>query len=289
MRRSALLLVLLVVAGCTARAAGDGRLHVVAAESFWGSLAAQLGGDRVRVTSLVHTPGADPHDYEPTASDARAMATAKLAIVNGVGYDPWAQKLIDANPAGGRVVLNVGDLVGASDGGNPHRWYSPPDVQRVIDAITASYKRLAPGDARYFDSRRAVLESRLAGYRALIASIRERAAGVPVGASESVFQPLAAGLGLRLITPAGFMNAVSEGADPSASDRSTVDRQISSRQIRLWVYNGQNATPDVNRLTDEARSAGVPVVTVSETPEPASASFQDWQVRQLRQIERALG
>src|SRR6185437_4703715 len=87
------------------------------------------------------------------------------------------------------------------------------------------------------------------------------------------------GLGLRLVTPPGFMNAVSEGADPSASDRTTVDRQISSGQIRLWVYNSQNATPDVKRLTDEARSAGIAVVTVSETPEPASASFQDWQVR----------
>src|SRR5689334_24867983 len=126
MRRSALLLVLLVVAGCTAQAAGDGRLHVVAAESFWGSLAAQLGGDRVRVTSLVHTPGADPHDYEPTASDARAMATAKRAIVNGVGYDPWAQKLIDANPAGGRGVRNAGDAVGASERGMPHPLYAPP-------------------------------------------------------------------------------------------------------------------------------------------------------------------
>jgi len=289
MRRLALLLVLSVVAGCTAQAADDGRLHVVAAESFWGSLAAQLGGDRVRVTSIVHTPGADPHDYEPTPADARAMATAKLAVVNGVGYDPWAQKLIDANPVGGRLVLNVGDLVGVANGGNPHRWYSPADVQRVIDGITASYKRLAPGDARYFDSQRAVVESRLGGYRSLIASIRARDGGVPVGASESVFEPLAAGLGLRLVTPPGFMNAVSEGADPSASDRTTVDRQISSGQIRLWVYNSQNATPDVKRLTDEARSAGIAVVTVSETPEPASASFQDWQVRQLRRIERALG
>jgi len=289
MRRLALLLVLSVVAGCTAQAADDGRLHVVAAESFWGSLAAQLGGDRVRVTSIVHTPGADPHDYEPTPADARAMATAKLAVVNGVGYDPWAQKLIDANPVGERLVLNVGHLVGVADGGNPHRWYSPADVQHVIDGITASYKRLAPGDARYFDSQRAVVESRLGGYRSLIASIRARDAGVPVGASESVFEPLAAGLGLRLVTPAGFMNAVSEGADPSASDRTTVDRQIASRQIRLWVYNSQNATPDVKRLTGEARSAGIPVVTVSETPDPASASFQDWQVRQLRRIERALG
>jgi zinc/manganese transport system substrate-binding protein len=288
MRWLGLLLALLVLAGCTAHAADDGKLHVVAAESFWGSLAAQLGGDRVRVTSIVHTPGADPHDYEPTPADARAMATANLAIVNGAGYDPWGQKLIDANPVGGRVVLDVGDLVGVDSGGNPHRWYSPADVQRVIDAITADYKRLSPSDAGYFDVQRTALESRLASYRSLIASIRARFSGTPVGASESIFEPLAAGLGLRLVTPAGFMNAVSEGSDPTAADRATVDRQIGSRQIRLWVYNSQNATPDVKRLTDAARSAGIPVVTVSETPEPASASFQDWQVRQLEQIARAL-
>ena len=289
MRRLALLIALIALAGCTARAAdSDGRLHVVAAESFWGSLAAQLGGDRVRVTSVVHTPGADPHDYEPTPGDARAMATAKLAIVNGVGYDPWAQKLIDANPVGGRVVLNVGKLAGVPGGGNPHRWYAPGDVQRVIDAITASYKRILPRDAAYLDARRAALEARLARYRSLIASIRSRFGGTPVGASESIFQPLASGLGLRLITPTGFMNAVSEGGDPTAADRSTVDRQIAGRQIRLWVYNSQNATPDVKRLTGEARSAGIPVVTVTETPEPASAAFQDWQVRQLEEIARAL-
>jgi zinc/manganese transport system substrate-binding protein len=288
MRWPALFLALIAVAGCTARAADDGRLHVVAAESFWGSLAAQLGGDRVRVTSIVHTPGADPHDYEPTPADARAMATAKLALVNGVGYDPWAQKLIDANPVSGRVVLNVGRLVGVPGGGNPHRWYSPADVERVIGATTAAYKRLEPGSAGYFDAQRAALETRLTRYRSLIASIRSRFAGTPVGASESVFQPLAQGLGLRLVTPAGFMNAVSEGADPTAADRSAVDRQIASRQIRLWVYNSQNATPDVKRLTGEARSAGIPVVTVTETPEPATASFQDWQVRQLEQIAGAL-
>jgi zinc/manganese transport system substrate-binding protein len=290
MRWVAVLLVAVVVTGCTAQAADDGKLHVVAAENFWGSLAAQLGGDRVRVTSIVHTPGADPHDYEPTPADARAMATAKIAIVNGVGYDPWARKLIDANPVGGRAVLDVGDLAGVGGGGNPHRWYSPADVQRVIGAISASYKRLEPGQAAYFDRLRARLEQQgLARYRSLIDSIRAHDSGTPVGASESIFEPLAQGLGLRLVTPAGLMNAVSEGGDPTAADRTTAERQIRSRQIRLWVFNSQNATPDVQRLTDEARAAGVPVVTVTETPEPASASFQDWQVRQLEQIERALG
>jgi zinc/manganese transport system substrate-binding protein len=280
-----------VLAGCSAQAADDhGKLPAVAAENFWGSLATQLGGDRVHVTSIVHKPGADPHDYEPTPADARTMAVAKLAIVNGVGYDPWATKLLDANPESGRVVLNVGKLVGVSGGGNPHRWYSPADVQQVIDAIVAAYKKLDPRGSAYFDRQRTKLESQgLARYRQLIASIRQSHSGLPVGASESIFEPLAAGLGLGLVTPAGYMNAVSEGGDPTAADRATVDRQIRSRQIRLWVYNSQNATPDVQRLTSEARAAGIPVVTVTETPEPASASFQDWQVRQLEQIARALG
>ncbi|HYX12638.1 MAG TPA: zinc ABC transporter substrate-binding protein, partial [Candidatus Acidoferrum sp.] len=94
------------LAGCTSvgSAASGGRPSVVATENFWGSIASQLGGDRVTVTSIIDNPNADPHDYEPTTDDARAMASANFVIENGVGYDPWAQRLIDANPVAGRDV-----------------------------------------------------------------------------------------------------------------------------------------------------------------------------------------
>src|SRR5437016_12245361 len=98
------------------------QIHVVAAENFWGSLAAQLGGSYVQVTSVIANPATDPHDYEPTAVDARTLAGARLAIVNGAGYDPWATKLLDANPVHGRAILDIGDLVGVEAGGHPHRW-----------------------------------------------------------------------------------------------------------------------------------------------------------------------
>src|SRR5439155_1003897 len=81
------------------------------------------------------SPATDPHDYEPTAADARTLAGAQIAIVNGIGYDPWAPKLIAANPVQGRIVLTVGDVVGIKPGGNPHRWYLPGDVQKVIGEI----------------------------------------------------------------------------------------------------------------------------------------------------------
>jgi zinc/manganese transport system substrate-binding protein len=293
MRRPALLSLLLVaglLAGCGSGSSAPGNgVQVVAAENFWGSLAAQLGGTRVHVTSIITSPDADPHNYEPRSADARTMAGAQLAIVNGIGYDTWASRLIAANPVDGRVVLTVGDLVGLKPGDNPHQWYSPGTVQRVIDQIVSDYKRLDPKDGAYFDRQRRIVETRdLGRYHALIAQIRGRYGGTPVGASESIFAPLANALGLRLLTPPGFLTATSEGTDPTAADKQATDRQIAAKQIKVWVYNAQNTTPDVKRLNDEARAVGIPVATVTETLTPAGASFQDWQVRELDSLQRAL-
>ena len=269
--------------------AGGGTIQVVAAENFWGSIASQLGGSRVHVASVISSPATDPHDYEPTAADARTIAGAQMVIVNGIGYDPWAPKLIAANPVHGRIVLTVGDLVHIKPGGNPHRWYSPTNVQQVIAEIARDYTRLDPKDAGYFRQEKARFESRgLAQYKRLIATIRRKYAGVPVGASESIFAPLAQALGLRLLTPASFLKAISEGTEPTAADRAAIDRQIASRQIKVWVFNSQNSTPDVQRITDAARKRGIPVTTVTETLSPATASFQDWQAHQLEALAAAL-
>jgi zinc/manganese transport system substrate-binding protein len=265
------------------------QIHVVAAENFWGSLAAQLGGNRVQVTSVITNPATDPHDYEPSAVDARTFAGAQMAIVDGVGYDPWAPKLIAANPVNGRVVLTVGDLVGIKPGGNPHRWYSPANVQQVIAAIVRDYSKLDPKDADYFARQKAQLETKgLAPYKRLIATIKRRYHGVAVGASESIFSPLAQALGLRLVTPYSFLEAISEGTEPTAADKTTIDRQIAKREIKVWVLNSQNSTPDVARFTEAARKKHIPVTTITETLTPASATFEQWQVRQLRALEAAL-
>jgi zinc/manganese transport system substrate-binding protein len=267
----------------------SGVLNVVAAENFWGSIASQLGGSNVRLESVITSPATDPHDYEPTAADARTLAGAQMVIENGIGYDPWAEKLIAANPASGRIVLNVGDLVGIKLGGNPHRWYSPRDVQLVIDAIVRNYDKLEPKNAGYFAQQKAQFETKgLAQYERLLATIKRKYHGVPVGASESIFAPLAQALGLNLLTPPAFLRAISEGTDPTAADKTTIDRQIADRQIKVWVFNSQNSTPDVKRITDAARKRRIPVTTITETLVPASASFQDWQSRQLRALAAAL-
>jgi zinc/manganese transport system substrate-binding protein len=286
--------VLGVLAGCGSSlgAVGgqsSGRVQVVAAENFWGSIASQLGGSKVSVHSIIVNPDTDPHSYEPAAADGVALAESQVAIVNGIGYDAWASKLIAANPSSSRVVMNVGNLLGLSEGDNPHQWYSPSSVQRVIAQIVADYKRLDPKDSAYFDRQRAAFERKgLAEYNRLIAQIRSRYAGVPVGYSESIFQPLGQALGLKLMTPYSFAKAIAEGTDVSAADKQTVDSQAQQHLIKVWIYNSQNATPDVQRVNAFARVAGIPITTITETLSPAGASFQQWQVAELMSLQHAL-
>jgi zinc/manganese transport system substrate-binding protein len=217
------------------------------------------------------------------------IASSKLFIENGVGYDSWADKAVQANPDSSRTVINVGELTGTPDGGNPHRWYSPSDVEKVADTITADLTKIDPADAAYFTAQRATFESTgLAQYHQLISDIKTKYAGTKVGASESIFAPLSAALGLDLITPASFLKDISEGTDPSAADKATIDAQISGKKIKLYVFNSQNSTPDVSAQVAAAKKQGIPVAAVTETLSPAGTSFQDWQSAQLKSLEAAL-
>lgn len=264
-------------------------MAVVAAENFWGSIASQLGGGKVTVKSIISSPNTDPHEYEARPSDARAIASARYVVYNGFGYDPWAEKLVDANPSNSRVVLNVQGLLGLHDDDNPHRWYSPSDVLKVVDRITADYQQLDPSASAYFQQQHdEFIATGLNDYDALVQQIRQEYAGTPIGATESIVSPLADALGLKMLTPYAFLQAISEGTDPTAQDKATADRQISSKQIAVLIVNTQNATPDVQRLIDAAKAHDIPIVDVTETLEPPTGTFQAWQSSQLRSLLNAL-
>src|SRR3982075_4401897 len=145
------------LAACGAPPAGAGSattLQVIAGENFWGSIAAQLGGSHVSVTSIVTNPNTDPHEYESSATDARAFATADYVILNGAGYDDWGQKLLAGNPSQSRKVFTVADLLNKKAGDNPHFWYNPNWVEQVADKITADYQALESADSGYFTQQR---------------------------------------------------------------------------------------------------------------------------------------
>ncbi len=293
---SIFLLLLLAACGTNTAATSSGSanggsktIQVVAAENFWGSIATQVGGSHVHVTSIIVDPNADPHSYEPTTTDARTVADAQYVIVNGAGYDPWADKLLQANPVSGRKELNVGAFNGKHEGDNPHMWYNPDYVTAVANKIRDDLKGLDAGDANAFDqSAQTFLTTGLAHYHAALAAIKAKYSGVAVGATESIFSYLAPALGLSLITPYSYLKAVSEGQDISAADEATVEQQVSQKQIKVLIYNSQNTPNNIQALINKAKANNIPVATITETLTPANASFQDWQTAQLQGIQNAL-
>ncbi|HET9051695.1 MAG TPA: zinc ABC transporter substrate-binding protein [Candidatus Dormibacteraeota bacterium] len=274
-------------AGGVANGSG-GHIAVVAAENFWGSVVAQLGGDDVSVTSVVTDPNADPHDYQTSASTARAFATAGYVVVNGAGYDGWADSLLDANPTGNRTVLHVDDLLGQRHAENPHFWYTPAYVERVADRITNDLASIDPAHAAAYTTRRTSFEAALAPYHAAITAIRSRFSGAKVASTESIFEGMAAALGLDLISPPELMKAVAEGNDPPADALARFQQQLESRAATVLVYNEQTSTDVTTNLRKLADDHGIAVVGITETIQPANASFQAWMTAELTAIQTAL-
>jgi len=281
----------LAACGTTANtvAGGGSVVQVVAIENFWGSIASQVGGSHVHVTSIIVDPNADPHMHTVTSQDARTVDTAQYVIVNGAGYDPWADQLLQANPVSGRKELNVGDFNGKHEGDNPHMWYNPAYVTAVANKIRDDLKSLDPGDATAFDqSDETFLTTDLQQYHSLINAIKTKYSGTPVGATESIFSYLAPALGLNLITPYSYLKAVSEGAEISAADEATVEQQINQKQIKILVYNAQNTPNNIQTVINLAKGKNIPITTITETLSPATVTFEQWQATQLQGIQSAL-
>ncbi|MDQ1367006.1 MAG: hypothetical protein QOE57_3048 [Acidimicrobiaceae bacterium] len=263
-------------------------LRIVAGENFWGSIVSQLAGRTGTVTSVMSNPGADPHNYESSSSNARAFADADYVVLNGAGYDAWGDKLLNANPSPKRKVLTVAAALGKKEGDNPHFWYQPDYVATVVDRVTADLKTMDPGDSTYFDAQRAALNAAFAPDRARLDAIKARFSATPVASTESIFVYLADYLGLKLVSPPEFMSAVAEGNDPPGPSVAAFHDLLTNKVAKVLVYNRQTSTDVTTNLQKLATDHGIPVVGVTETVAPAGATFQDWFGAEARDLQNAL-
>jgi zinc/manganese transport system substrate-binding protein len=266
----------------------SGKLQVVAGENFWGSLVSQIGGSDISVTTIVTDPNADPHDYEATSNDAKAVANAGYVIENGVGYDTWLDKLVASSGNTNTKVLKVADLVGKKEGDNPHLWYQPAYVNQAIAQMEQDLIALDPAHANDYRANYATLQQSLAGYQNAIASIKQNYAGTKVAATEDIFVYLTDATGLDLVTPPAFIQAVGDGNDPPASTVATFQDQLNSGQVKVLLYNEQTVTPLTDSLKQLAEGKNIPIVGMTETVSPPDAKFQDWMGAQITALQQAL-
>ncbi|MEJ1974995.1 MAG: zinc ABC transporter substrate-binding protein [Acetobacteraceae bacterium] len=120
-------------------------LTIVAAENFYGDVAQQLAGAHAKVTSILSNPDEDPHLFEASPSIARALAAARVAVYNGVDYDPWMAKLLGASTVPNRQVIVVADLTHTATGSNPASVVRPGDHARLRAGPLGRPRRRRPG------------------------------------------------------------------------------------------------------------------------------------------------
>lgn len=270
------------------RPVATGRLEVVAAESVYGNIVAQIGGSHVSVTSILHDPNADPHLYTASTQNALAVSRAAVVVENGAGYDSFIQKLEAAAPSSDRIVVTVARVLGVHGAdANPHLWYDVPRLGRIAAAIGAALARADPAHAPAYRRGLRIFEARLQPLVREVASIRSRHAGEPVAYTEPVPGYLLTAAGLRNLTPAAFARAIEDGTEPSPEAVSQMTVLLTGHRVGVLLYNSQAASPVTARIEAAARSAGVPVIRVTETLPPGE-TFQHWQLRQALALARGL-
>jgi zinc/manganese transport system substrate-binding protein len=266
-------------------AAGAAPLSVVAAESVYGDIAQQMGGDRVAVVRILSNPAQDPHLFEAGASAARAVAGARFAIYNGAGYDPWMAKLLSVPGQGPRDAIVAEKFLKQPSGGNPHLWYDPVLIMAVADAMTAAFAAADPGGTDY-GGRNTAFDTSMKALTDRVQALHAKYAGTPVTATEPVFDYMAREIGLDMRN-AAFQRAVMNDTEPSASDVAAFEDDLRARKVKALLYNTQTTGTMPQRMRRIAEQAGVPVVGISET-EAAGIHYQDWMMSQLDALDKAL-
>lgn len=252
------------------------RLSVIASFSILGDIVAQIGGDRIEVATLVG-PESDAHVYQPSPQDARAITEAGLVVVNGLGFEGWLARLIEASAyKGPLVVASQGvDAIAAEDDHDdhakddhaehdhakedhaghdhgafdPHAWQDPRNVAVYARNIAAGLELADPAGA---DVYRANLEAYLAEIKALDAEIRAQLGALPadrrqVVTSHDSFGYFARAYGIDFLAPQGM----STESEASALDVAALIRQIKDTNIKAVFVENVSDTRLLEQISRE--------------------------------------
>ncbi len=247
-------------------------MPVVASFSILGDLVRVVGGERVSVTTLVG-PDQDAHAFTPKPADAKAIVQSRLLVINGLSFEPWAQKLAKSAGYKGETVVatkGVKPLVMAEDDApkekghagkdhqhdeaDPHAWQNPLNVVLYTRNIAAALAKADPAGATDYEANASAYVKEL---QALDIWAKAQFAAIPatkrkVITSHDAFGYLAAQYQIEFLAPRG----VSTDAEPSAKEVAQLIRQIQREKIKaVFVENMSNPT----LVAQLARDAGVTV------------------------------
>ena len=245
-------------------------LEVTTSFSILGDLVGQVGGERVKVRTLVGADE-DAHAFQPRPSDARNVGGAALVVVNGLGFDDWMVRLARSGGYKGEVVVASAGIdtlaMTTDDHGHdhghdhgdeddkanakavdPHAWQDVGNVRRYVANIADALTKADPEGASAY---RANAERYDGELKALDAEIRAAFAALPaerrkVVSSHDAFGYFGRAYGIRFLSPVG----VSNNAEPTAQGVARLIRQLKAEKVPA-VFIENVADP---RLIERIRS-----------------------------------
>ena len=256
-------LLAVLAAGCSdGRPAGPGgtaggrALQVVATTTQVADFARVVGGDRVRVTSLIK-PNVDAHDYEPSPADLDAVARADVVLRNGVGLEDWLDDTIESSGFSGPVVdTSQGVALRQGEGGpDPHIWQNPRNAQRMAANVERALAQAAPDAATRFRANLAAYDRELRDLDAEVARQIDSLANKKLVTNHDAFGYYVDRYGLELV--GSVIPSFDTSAELSGRDVRDLVARIRATKVKA-VFTEQSLPPKTAETI--AAEAGVKVV-----------------------------
>jgi zinc/manganese transport system substrate-binding protein len=290
----------LTLAGCASGASADPAstgsgtgsvMNVVASTNVWGDIAATVGGDHVKVTSIIDDPDKDPHEYEADARNQLAISKASVVIENGGGYDDFVNTMLKSAKSDSRTVLNAVDISGKNASGanelNEHVWYDFGTVEKVVDKLSATYAKLDKKHAAAYTKNADALKSKLDALESRESDLKTKYAGLGASITEPVPLYMLDAIGLNNKTPEKFSEAIENDSDVAPTVLKQTLELYSSHAVALLAYNEQTTGAQTEAVLKAAKDAGIPVVPVTETL-PSGKTYVSWMTANLDAVAAAL-
>jgi len=231
------------------------KLQVVTSFSILADLTREVGGEHIELTNLVDAD-ADAHVYEPSPDDAKALLRADLIIANGLGFEPWLERLLaSSEPKGKRIDASAGvvPLMLDEDGEavpDPHAWQSLTNAEIYVRNIAEALGELDPANLNVYIERRDAYLTRL---HALLKKADAQIAGLPasqrkVVTSHDAFGYLGQAWQLKFIAPQGL----STHDEPSAAEVAALIRQIRNEGVLAVFVENIRDPRLIRQIADEA-------------------------------------
>lgn len=291
---AALVAMLALAGGCGSTATSNsggaqgGKIDILAAQNEYGDVAAQIGGSHVTVTSIISDPSADLHSFEAKPSDAKLISSAQIVISNGVGYDDWFTKMLQAHSNSSRTVISAQQVLGLPDNTkNPHLWYKPETMPAVASTLAASLKRLDPSHASDYQKNLDAFNKSMQQYSTALTTFSDKYPNTSVAATEPVANYLLDNAKVTIKTPWSLQASIMNGQDPSAQDTATQMGLFNGKQVNAFIYNEQVISSTTKKYLAAAKANGIPVVAAYETM-PPKLHYVDWMLAEINALTKAV-